>query len=200
MGKRLKGLIGRRNLLQAVTATGLLLGLGGIASWASRRSAADPYLVRPPGGQDEVRFTSLCIKCNRCTEICPEDVIVNAGVRDGLLVARTPRLDFSLGYCDFCMDCIVVCPTAALLPIRKSEAKLGIAVVMKDRCIPWQWGGCTRCYEKCPEKAIILDELKRPIVVADKCNGCGLCKLVCPTDQLRSYKPGQTRGIEIERS
>lgn len=175
-----------------------MLGLGALASWASRRAHPDPYLIRPPGGQDEARFISFCIKCNRCTEICHKDVIVNAGVSDGPLVARTPKLDFALGYCDFCMDCIVVCPTGALVPVTKAEAKIGFAVIMKDRCIPWQWGGCTRCYDKCPEKAIILDEVKRPIIVDDKCNGCGLCKLICPTDQLRSYKPGQTRGVEIE--
>ena len=198
MRARFNGLIDRRGLLQAASAFGVMLGLGAIASWASRRAAADPYLIRPPGGQDETRFVSLCIKCNRCTEICPTDVIVNAGVRDGPLVARTPKLDFAASYCNFCMDCIVVCPTQALVPVRKEEARVGIAVVMKDRCIPWQWGGCTRCYEKCPEKAIELDELKRPIVIEDKCNGCGVCKLVCPTDQLRSYKPGLTRGIEIE--
>lgn len=199
MRERLSGLMGRRHLLQALPAAGVMLGLGALASWASRRAEADPYLVRPPGGQQEARFTALCIRCNRCTEICPTDVIVNASLRDGPLAARTPKLDFARGYCNFCLKCIPVCPTRALVPVQKKEARIGIAVVMKDRCIPWQWGGCTRCYEKCPEKAIVLDELKRPIVVEDKCNGCGVCKLVCPTDQLRSYKPGLTRGIEIER-
>ena len=41
--------------------------------------------------------------------------------------------------------------------------------------------------------------MKRKIVEIDeaKCNGCGLCVLVCPANVLRSYQGGLERGIVV---
>jgi ferredoxin-type protein NapG len=188
----------RRTLLESFAGMGAMLCLGPAAVGLHPSVAEQNKLIRPPGGQLESRFVALCVKCNRCEEVCPTNVVSIAHLRDGLLAARTPKLDFSLGYCNFCMKCIEVCPTHALQRVEKSKARIGVAVVLKDQCIPWQWGGCTLCYEKCPVKAIRLDEQKRPVIDTAKCNGCGLCKKICPATELRSYQPGQTRGIEIE--
>lgn len=191
--------ISRRHLLENVSAAGAMVGLGAVVfRLAASTALAHPRLIRPPGGQGEAHFAALCLKCNRCEEICPTHVIASAHLQDGLLEARTPQLDFTIGYCNFCMDCIAVCPTQALLPVDKAAAKIGLALIRKDQCIPWQWGGCTLCYEKCPEKAVLLDDQKRPVIDDAKCNGCGLCELICPATKLRSYQVGQTRGVTIE--
>ncbi len=186
----------RRHFLKALGGIGVMLGLGGLAEWVPGAKAR-AQLVRPPGGQDESHFVSLCLKCNRCEEVCPTNVVGLADVRDGAIASRTPKLRFEVGYCTFCMKCIDVCPTNALVRVDKKRAKIGVAVVQKNSCIPWQWGGCTKCYERCPVKAINLDEQKRPVVDEVKCNGCGLCELICPATELRSYVAGQQRGILI---
>ncbi|MDR3763886.1 MAG: 4Fe-4S dicluster domain-containing protein [Acidobacteriota bacterium] len=189
----------RRTLMKGLGCVGVTLALGPAALSLVPGEVKHSKLIRPPGGQVERRFSSLCVRCNRCQEACPRHVIATAHLGDGLLAARTPKLDFTLGYCDFCMKCVDVCPTNALARVDKKTTHIGIAVILKDQCIPWQWGGCTRCFEKCPEKAIRLDDQKRPYIDPAKCNGCGLCEQICPATELRSYQPGQTRGVEIVR-
>lgn len=61
---------------------------------------------------------------------------------------------------------------------RKSIVRLGVD---DARCI-----GCGRCYLSCQDgghQAISWDRIKRkPEIIQEKCVGCHLCKLVCPTD------------------
>lgn len=186
----------RRTFLEILSGVGVLLGLGALAKWEPSIKRTQS-LVRPPGGQSEVRFLSLCVKCDRCQEVCPTHVISPDDVRDGIAAARTPKLDFRQGYCNFCMKCVELCPTNALEKVDPKKSKVGVALVQREFCIPWQWGGCTICIERCPVKAITLDEAKRPIVDEIKCNGCGLCERICPAEELRSYTAGQQRGIVI---
>ena len=44
--------------------------------------------------------------------------------------------------------------------------------------------GCTACYQKCPKKAIKIEENEEgflyPVIDKEKCINCGLCKKVCP--------------------
>jgi MinD superfamily P-loop ATPase len=79
-------------------------------------------------------------------------------------------------------DCDVDAPNLHLLlnPVNKSEvihkgAKL--AVKNQDLCID-----CGRCYEHCRFNAITADDFQ----IKDlKCEGCGVCVEVCPTDALK---------------
>ena len=41
---------------------------------------------------------------------------------------------------------------------------------------------CEECSNRCPVKAITVDETA--VVNRDKCLGCGLCASVCPTEAL----------------
>jgi len=154
-------------------------------------------LLRPPGGQDEVDFISRCIKCDRCRSVCPASVIGLANLSDSVLDARTPIMKFHIGYCDFCNKCVEVCPTHALKPFNIKTVKIGLAEVKKEICIAWDTAGCTICREECPYDAIMLDDLRRPIVVPEKCNGCGKCVKACPALVMRSYAGGRLRGIEV---
>ena len=114
-GKQAKtGGMTRRTLCLGIGGGAVMLGLGGL-------KVANPQaIIRPPGGQDEDRLISACIRCEKCYEICPRDVIRPAHIEDGILNMRTPTFDFSDGYCDWCTEenggtplCVSACPTRA---------------------------------------------------------------------------------------
>lgn len=185
--------ITRRNFLQGACSMVILVGLGGLAEGLPSSAS----LLRPPGGQEQRWFESLCLRCDKCVEICPTSVVALARLEDGILQARTPIMNFHLGYCTFCNKCVDVCPTEALKPKDPGAYKIGVARVDMDNCIAWQWGGCTACKTSCKYNAIRFDSSNRPVIDEDKCNGCGQCEYVCPAAKLRSLKVGQSRGIII---
>jgi len=174
-----------------ITAAGGIASL--IAAGCITRFALGDELIRPPGANNEKSFLARCIRCDRCRGICPTSVI---GIGDGFAAARTPVMNFRLGYCDFCGKCAEVCPTKALSPFDKQSVRIGLAEIT-DRCIAWNSSGCAICVEQCPYKAIVFDGQQRPLVDAAKCNGCGVCENVCPALILRSYPGGTTRGIVV---
>lgn len=199
--------VSRRTFVEITGALASMLALGGAVSVFG----PDAALLRPPGGGDEARFLSLCTKCDRCRSVCPTRVIAPCTLEDGLLAARTPRMDFKLGECTFCGKCTEVCPTGALAPYATGEITfegdaylspdlvLGLAIVNESRCLAWvDASGCTICSQKCPYGAITLDGISRPVVDAGKCNGCGICEYICPSSQWRSYLGGSERGIEVK--
>jgi len=51
------------------------------------------------------------------------------------------------------------------------------AVVDEEECI-----GCEECIERCPVKAITVEDTAR--VNMEKCLGCGLCAGVCSTEAI----------------
>lgn len=183
----------RRNFLQGICSAGLLVALGSLTATANSPEG----LLRPPGGQDRRWFESLCLKCNKCLEVCPTNVVDLATLEDGILESRTPILNFHLGYCTFCGKCVDVCPTRALKPQDPKTYRLGVARVDEKNCIAFQWNGCTACKAACKYNAISLDKSNRPVVDERKCNGCGQCEFVCPAVKLRSIKAGQSRGIVV---
>ena len=79
----------RRTLCLGAGGAAVMLGLGGLKYVGSQP------IVRPPGGQDEERLVSACIRCEKCYEICPRNVIAPAHLEDGVLNMRTPTFDFS---------------------------------------------------------------------------------------------------------
>jgi ferredoxin-type protein NapG len=191
---RKKGLqLQRRELVACAGGLAGMLALGA----AGAALKGDKTLIRPPGGQDEAAFLSLCIKCDRCRSVCPEGVIGVSTIFDGLVSMRTPVMDFRKGYCDFCKKCIDVCPTAALKPFSGQSVKIGVAE-LTESCIALRTGGCTKCFDVCPELAITLNKQNAPIIDREACSGCGLCVKVCPANVLQSYKGGKERGIVIK--
>lgn len=81
-----------------------------------------------------------CIECDRCTEVCPLDVISieeegsSSQVNSGNKIHIEER-------CFGCGNCVVVCSMNLLVEIDTSI------------CDKHQ---CKRCWDKCPEKAIKL--------------------------------------------
>ena len=217
--------VNRRDFLAGTCISVGLLALGGASSLLNTKES----LLRPPGGQDELRLASLCIRCDKCRQACPRMAIRACTIEDGLIYVKTPSLFFDvklskayrraetlnqdgvvrnpyqsildakgIGFCDFCMKCVEVCPTGALTEFDPSKQKLGIAVVNSKRCLAFSnSGGCRKCVDYCPFGAITLDDQRRPVVSTALCNGCGICENICPTDTYRSFSGIERRGINV---
>ncbi|MCD8566850.1 MAG: 4Fe-4S dicluster domain-containing protein [Geovibrio sp.] len=151
--------------------------------------------LRPPGALPENEFLSKCIRCQKCLQVCPTKVLVPTSLSHGIIAVNTPAVSFRRGYCNSCLKCAEVCPTGALVPVTKETLDIGTAAIIEKDCVAWDWTGCTVCVDNCPLKAIYLDEHKRPVVIPEKCNGCGICELKCPSPSLRASIQG--KGIIV---
>ena len=138
-------------------------------------------LPRPPGALTEKSFLRFCTRCYRCIDVCPADALHPAGLFDGIPNLGTPVLDWKK--CIFCQECIRACPTGAIAKIPKDEIDIGNAVIDRDTCLDWtRKRRCGVCYKACRYDAIELEDRRYPVVIEDKCTGCGLCEQRCPTD------------------
>ena len=94
------------------------------------------------------------------------------------------------------------CPTEALkLPADATAENtiIGKAVIREDWCLAYKLTGCRFCYDACPYEAMELDKDNRPIVLEDKCNGCGACESVCVSLQNGSIAEGATARAIVVR-
>lgn len=195
------GSMSRRTLCLGTAGAAALMGMGAL------KYVGSAPMVRPPGGQDEDHLISACIRCQKCYEICPHHVIRPAHVENGLLGMRTPTLEFSSAWCDWCEEqnngaplCVEVCPTKALKLPEGAQVEttiLGKAVLKKDWCLAYKLSGCRFCYDACPYEAMELDEYGRPYVIPDRCNGCGACESVCTSMESGTISEGATHRAII---
>lgn len=183
----------RREFLVWVGQAGVVFCLGAVAAQVD----SNRQFLRPPGALAHQGLLSHCIKCQKCREVCPTNIVQPVSVTEHLVGTGTPRLDFDLGYCTLCMRCVEACPSGALQPIAKEAAKLGTARVLTQECVAWTWGGCGKCAQECPLGAIRLDENGRPVVDESVCNGCGLCEYICPNASLRVAEGRPGKGIVV---
>ncbi len=191
------GSLTRRQLVAAGAVGAVLAGAGGLGLWA--RGTAQAAYLRPPGAQDEAHLLARCDRCQRCVQACPYDLVQPRPLTLDFPTVGTPELLFKNGYCDFCMKCVEACPTGALSADAPTADDIGVAKVISDACVAWDWGGCTVCVDRCPvDSAITLDEHGRPHVDEGLCDGCGLCEMVCPAPSLRAYNAATAeKGIYV---
>jgi len=195
------GVLTRYDLTRRQVLAGLAAGAVGVAMLRTGTRTRQPHalLVRPPGVADEQEFLARCLRCSQCMKVCPTSGLQPVLFEAGLEGLWTPRLVPRLGQCDYgCNACGQVCPSGAIPPLdldTKRQAVLGMAVVDRNRCLPWASGvPCIVCEEMCPtpQKAIRLEEatttdgqgdpvvVQRPYVLLDLCIGCGICEYQCP--------------------
>jgi ferredoxin-type protein NapG len=156
---------------------------------------------RPPGALIEDDFLKFCTRCYQCIDVCPADALGPASIFDGMSNLGTPVLDVKK--CIFCQECMRICPTGAIQKIPKNEIDIGNAVINRDTCLTWtNKRRCTNCYKACKYKAIKLEKRKNPVVIEEKCTGCGACERRCPTtpksivvmyDKLKRYDAPEKR-------
>lgn len=201
--KVMSGAMARRTLLAAVPVAAAAL----VTKKAVGANAAGG--IRPPGA-DLLRFNSLCARCGNCMTACPFHLIHpdfgETGI-DGLfspvihLRGASGCPDDMSDYCSQeCAKCTQVCPTGALKPLtllQKHAVPIGLAEIDRTKCIAWKSSklpkddegrsDCAVCDEYCPYKAVALEShngVNCPVVVADKCRGCGACEAGCPGEGL----------------
>ena len=174
----------------------------------------NPYLIRPPGAVAEEEFLQRCVRCAECMKVCIGRTLQPALLEAGPVGLWTPLVVPRVGYCEYnCTLCGQVCPTGAIAPLKLPEKQnnvIGLAVIKKDRCLPFAKGiECLVCEEHCPtgEKAIVMEEkdvlldgesrrLKFPRIVDKLCIGCGICETKCPVEgasAVRIINEGESR-------
>ncbi len=188
--------MGRRAFLGSALA-GIALPVAAKVNAGSR--TPNPFLLRPPGVENEEDFLSRCVRCGECMKVCIENALQPCFFESGYPGMFSPRLLPRLGYCEFnCTLCGQVCPTGAIPQLKlqaKQKAVIGIAVFDVNRCLPYANGiPCMVCEEHCPtsEKAILFRDklvmnrkgkqvmIKQPYVIESLCIGCGICENKCP--------------------
>lgn len=170
----------------------LSLGAGALAAASLKTTPftklASPRLIRPPGALPENMFSATCIRCGECMKVCLTNTLQPCLWESGLDGLWSPRIVPRLAGCDQnCSLCGQVCPTGAIRALNleeKKNAKLGTAVIDRERCLVWAEDKlCLICDEQCPYNAIVFkwqEGFRRPFIVANKCNGCGFCEQKCP--------------------
>tara|TARA_R110002072_G_scaffold145460_1_gene291904 strand:- start:36321 stop:38540 length:2220 start_codon:yes stop_codon:yes gene_type:complete len=199
--------LGRRGFLSASvgTASGIIGGLfaaGGTKSLGANLDGDGPRPVRPPGSVPEAEFLQMCIRCGECFQSCPSDVLQPLGFQQGLEGLWTPHVVADWAGCaSSCNACGQVCPTGAIraLPLEeKRHARMGLAIINESTCLPFNGEACQLCVDECTAAGYDalefvavgteVDEFGQPIegtgqlaplLISDKCVGCGLCQTRC---------------------
>ncbi len=180
--------ITRREFFRLLAEGAFAFGLLKIASLVPSRSATE--IVRPPGAVEEEYFNAFCVRCGICLEVCPTGAIVLASYMDGVETVSTPKIDATVGPCEFyrgrcdkVMKCSEFCPTGALKQVDKAEVKMGTVEFTADECLAYEGKECIVCDEMCPvPDAITRTEDIKPIFHSEKCVGCGICVYSCPAE------------------
>jgi len=188
---------------RALLGTGLAAVAGaGLLKINKIDSRQTDRLIRPPGALPEDDFLERCIRCGECVRICSTSgkCLQLSVLESGLEGLLTPLAQFRRGYCEYnCNLCGQICPTKAIQPLsvpEKQQARMGQAIFLKDRCIPYRANeNCIVCEEHCPtpEKAIKVTTkeytdpvsgekrtINYPYVDESLCIGCGICENKCP--------------------
>jgi NAD-dependent dihydropyrimidine dehydrogenase PreA subunit len=200
--------IGRRGFL-SLAGGSVAASVGGVSGaiatgmLSSEVNAKGILPVRPPGSVPEDSFLDLCIRCGECFKVCPNNVLQAQGLEYGLAGLWAPKVEADWAGCDSsCNACGQVCPTGAIRSLtidEKRVTRMGLAFVNEQTCLPYAGDGdCDYCVKECQaagydaieylQVGTELDEQGQPIadsgflapvVLGDRCVGCGLCQTRC---------------------
>ena len=201
--------LGRRGFMSLVTGSaaavaGGLGTAGAVSVFGAKLNDPDAAVpVRPPGSVPEQEFLQMCIRCGECFKACPNNVLQPEAFEQGLEGLLTPRVEANWAGCESsCNACGQVCPTGAIrsLPLaEKRVARMGLAIVNQQTCLPIAGReDCDLCVQECNAAGYHAIEYLQvgtqvddegnpiegsgrlaPVVLKDKCVGCGLCQTRC---------------------
>ena len=190
----------RRGFLLGAAA-GVYAAMGETAMARTQTCAAIP----PPGSDGGRRLRLRCTGCNLCVAKCPTKVLKAAMLEYGIGGTMMPVMDFTRGYCEKgCTRCGEVCPTGAILRLsaeEKASEKIGRAALVsgwESKCLAYkEKHTCAICQKHCLYQAVkVVEEkmedgtaVRRPVVDAAACVGCGACVYCCPGHALEVVSP-----------
>ncbi len=147
---------------------------------------------KPPSAVKDGVYGFLCVRCGNCIKACPSGILEHRADIHDVMNWMVPEINFKNGYCiENCNLCSQVCPSGAIILFEKeakSPLKIGAAEVIPQNCLLIKNKECDRCKSVCPYDAITIEEVgvfkSLPIVNNQKCNGCGACAAICPTETI----------------
>jgi len=191
----------RRSFIRNAAVTGAVaVGLSeydsSLLSRVLGRKPADPHKlpVRPPGALAEDEFLSRCIRCQRCSDACPNQAILPLDDSMGPQRRTTPHIEPRKQACMLCnrvegeyLKCGEVCPTGALQRVHKDVDEIrrlvhmGTAEIDTALCYSYNKWSCGACYRACPLPGVAMKVgmWEQPEINPDACVGCGLCERAC---------------------
>ena len=174
---------GRRFFLSALagTAGGILL----TRFWNAR----DRSVIRPPFSLAAEDMDAVCIRCGSCSSACPTGIIHSSLDFSHPLSLLTPQVRFLDSYCIAeCNDCGKVCPSGAIrtfTPADKPAFVMGKAEIRIRECYLQIGKECSLCRQYCAYDAVEIrsslpSSSRYPVIVEERCVGCGACQVICP--------------------
>jgi len=199
---------------------GLFLSLFGLYSFSRPKALSTP--IRPPGSIPEMDFLQRCVRCGECLRACPNNALQPISLDwNGGGQLWTPQLVPDWSGCEpSCNNCGVVCPTSAIraLPLLEKRAcRIGLAVIDRNTCLPLAGKEeCQLCYDECQTAGYDAIEFMRvgtevdesgmpiegsgflaPVILPDKCVGCGLCQTRCRVINVVQKRLFEQSAIQI---
>ncbi len=140
--------------------------------------------IRPPYALPELEFLIKCNGCGDCIRACPHDVVFPLSAKSGQPVETTPALDLLNRGCHMCegWPCVSACETGALTHSEHSASapKLAQLAIDTETCLAYLGPECGACAHACPVPGALRWEGGiRPVIEADLCTGCALCREAC---------------------
>ena len=139
---------------------------------------------RLPWVNENLVFTDLCTRCDKCIKACPTKIIKRG---DG----GFPEIDFTIDECLLCKDCVNICDID-LFDLDK-EAPWKIKATIDQGCLNSKNVYCRSCSDACEIEAISFvftsTIFTSPTINNDACTGCGACVSSCPSDAIKMQTP-----------
>lgn len=161
---------------------GILNKAGNLAAEEAQRHLprAAPPFIRPPGAVQESEFLALCTQCGDCVTACPHDTVFLLSESRGV-AAQTPALDLLQQACHLCEDfpCIAACEPEALRPVDVETVRFARIQIDRATCLPYRGPECGVCVAVCPVPGALILEGTLPVIDADVCTGCSVCRQAC---------------------
>ncbi|TNH03915.1 ferredoxin-type protein NapF [Testudinibacter sp. TR-2022] len=161
-----------------ISRRGLLRGVFNAGQKAQQQISSEVYqrqATRPPQAVAEPLFLKFCNGCGDCVSACPYGLI--------RLQNQKAVLEIDFCSCDLCGKCTETCQTGALHHEVRSDTEL--RPHFSYLCLRQKGRSCTLCETSCATNAISFDRASQKIILdSERCNGCGECKIRCPSSYI----------------